>query len=94
MQAIEVKYKGPTHSKGSRLIVFCATRRKAYSYNEMQDKTKEMGFPSNSDEYTKKAAAYTFANELGWLNNKYELIQGTLKNGNDVFVLIAKGQYV
>lgn len=80
MQAIEVKYLPPTEKLPSRLKVIASCGSETYSTN---------------DEYFYKykpfdvelAAATRFANERNWLNHS-TLMGGTIKNGNQVFVLV------
>jgi hypothetical protein len=72
MQAILVKYYPATNYKGAYYVAFGSVAK--------------MRFPSGKiDNFTNPArhCAETFSASLGW---KGELLQGTLPNGDEVFV--------
>jgi hypothetical protein len=86
MQAIEVKFIGPSYTLGDRVIAFCAAKRKVYAYNALEDVCVKRNIPMNRDNVA-KLAAESLKNELGWELGSYgRMVMGSLKNGNYVFV--------
>ena len=76
MQAIEVKYIGPTNTKPSRLKASCAAGSVTISYP--YDLSGDALFRSAADALCAK---------LGWTDDAYPtLYGGQLANGNYVFV--------
>lgn len=71
MQAILVRYKAWTQTKPSRFIVSASAGRKTYSKSTYE---------------TESAAAHAFAHSKDWLRDGEKLIEGTLPNGDVVFV--------
>ena len=74
MQAIEVKYLGPTDARGSRLKATCRAGSITIGWDYALD----------DDNYIK--AARELCVKVGWANWPERLIEGTLANGNKVFV--------
>jgi hypothetical protein len=73
MQAIRVKYVGPTDRKGSRWSVACSGGRMLVPLDNSQ---RDDG---------KRAAALALAAKLEW-HNAETLVSGTLPDGSTVFV--------
>ena len=73
MQAIRVKYVGPTNSKGSRWSVSCSGGR---MFVPLDNSLRDDG---------KRNAALALAAKLGWPNAD-TLVSGTLPDGSTAFV--------
>ena len=79
MQAIVVKFIGPTNTKPSRWKVGCAA----------MTITVTKGTRDNNDDKDARMAAEHLRDLLGWTNDKGrygEMIEGFLPNGDRVFV--------
>ena len=72
MQAIQVRYLGPTDTKGSRMKAFCL----GGSHTINIDNARSIG-------YNAKRAAFELASQLNWPGN---YVGGTLPCGDVVFV--------
>jgi len=78
MQAILVKFVGPTNTKPSRWSVSCSAGRAIYSKGHFCD---------TNDDKDARMAAEALAAKFGWLGDNYgRLIEGGLPNGDRVFV--------
>jgi hypothetical protein len=76
MQAIQVKFLGPTNTKPSRWRVFCAAKSRIVSKGHYCD---------TNDNRDARMAAEALAKELGW-EHYGEMIEGGLPNSDRVFV--------
>lgn len=79
MQAILTVYKGPTNSKGSRIIASSDAGRKTFSYDHA------LGVEGNHS-----AAANAYAKHLGWLGKDVKLVSGSLPGGGEYAHVFAK----
>lgn len=80
MQAIQVKYLGPTNAQGVRYKAIC----QAKSITRHRD--HEWWCRLNNDEQA-MAVATELAESLDWLNG-YKLVQGQLPNGDYCHILV------
>lgn len=72
MQAIQTTYKGPTNTKGSRIIAKCAAGRLVMGYNH-----------ALTVEGNHKEAARLLQYKLNWIGHQYgALVAGCLPNGD------------
>ena len=86
MQAIEVKYLGPTNHKGTRYKAICDAGSKTYSAGHLDHWLYEHKVDT-SDYNRSRLAAEFLRNSLGWTHPNYgRMFGGSLKNGNYVFV--------
>lgn len=76
MQAIVVKFLGPTNTKPSRWSVSCSAKRIIVSKGT---------FSETNDDNDALGAAEHLCELLGWVHS-HGLIQGGLPNGDRVFV--------
>lgn len=77
MQAIQTSYKGPTNTKGSRIIAKCAAGRIVMGYDH-----------ALNIEENHKYAAVLLTNKLGWTGKQYgDIKSGTLPSGDYCHVL-------
>jgi hypothetical protein len=83
MQAIETKYLCPTNCRASRIVATCEAKRKIFSYSSLVTAFRNQ----NTANDIHQMAAILLAEELDWLDG-YHLVSGTIKNGNDVHVLV------
>lgn len=78
MQAIVVRYLGPSRTRPSRWQVLAGNMRKSFSKN---------AFHEYNDDLDARMAAESMALKLKWPLDKYgPLIEGGLPNGDRVFV--------
>lgn len=75
-QAIVTSYRGPTNSRGSRVIVKAQAGRMAVPWDHALS-------PSENH----SAAALAFARRWGWAESADDLIGGAMPNGGYCFVL-------
>lgn len=87
MKMIRVRYKGPTDTKGSRLIVTDNDHRKTYGFNAIQIILEDRGVSSGYHDCARQAAE-TFIDEK-WKyfgdKNSYEIVSGCF--GSDDFFI-------
>jgi hypothetical protein len=78
MQAILVKFVGPTNTKPSRWSVSCQAGRMIISKGHFCD---------TNDDKDARQAALALCDKLKWNTNAYgQLVEGGLPNGDRVFV--------
>lgn len=77
MQAIVVKFLGPTNTKPSRWSVSCVAKRIIVSKG---------AFSETNDSQDARLAAEHLCELLGWERHGRALIEGGLPNGDRVFV--------
>lgn len=86
MQAIEVKFISCTNNKPDRLKAFCQAGSITLSLYSLQQELMEVNISCDMV-YCYKLIAEKLRDKLGWNNVYYgDMIQGTLFNGNEVFV--------
>lgn len=78
MQAIVVRFVGPSNTKPSRWRVLCATKSILVSKGRFCD---------TNDDTDARNAAYHLRDLCGW---KGDLVEGGLPNGDRVFVFVDK----
>lgn len=83
MQAIIVKYLGPTNTKPSRRKAYCASGSITRSCGHYCD---------TNDRRDIRMIAEDLAAQRGWTGSRYgHLIEGGLPDGSDVFVFSVEG---
>lgn len=85
MQAIEIKFIGPTNTKGIRYKVFSHSHTKFYPQEHLDYGLKNKGIELSEENRVKLAQEY-FVNAVGWGSYEGSWIMGGLKNGNYIFV--------
>lgn len=76
MQAIQTTFKGPTNTRGSKIIAKCDAGKIVVPYDH-----------ALSSEGNHKAAADQLRIKLGWVNSYYgDLVCGQIVNGDYVHV--------
>ena len=83
MQAIETKYLCPTNHRGGRIVAKCYSKRKTFGYSKLLEMIRNRRHVDG----VHQLAAILLAEELDWLDG-YHLVSGTIKNGNQVHVLV------
>jgi len=93
MQAIEVKFLPPTNNKDARLKAFCQAGSITMGIYSIQQKLIEMKISCDMY-YCYRFIAEKLRDKLEWNISAYgDMIQGSLSNGNEVFVFV-QGEYV
>ena len=77
MQAIEIKYLGPTNTKGARIVAECAAKRVTVGYPYELDSEA-------AHRYAAQKLCEAMGGKYGWEFSRR--VTGQLKNGNYVHV--------
>ncbi len=91
MMMIRVRYKGPTNTKGSRLIVTDNNKRKTYGFNAVQNDLEDHDEPSGYHDCCRSAAEIFIEEQWEYFGdrNNYELVSGCF-GSDDFFIPVRK----